>query len=1699
MWSNINHILTCLAVMASFLFGVTAGAAHAQMITNVASIQWDAGSTRVVRTSNQVNLIVERPLPVPASLALYRLEPGPASQPLNIPSTLCRGSGGPAPIQLSGAFAGISLSPAAVVQTRQIQAGIPAVVSIDSPGDNLDAMNAETVMVRLQTPGGDAETLTFTETSPNSARFIGLVPTAAKPATPVTGDCVLTVVPGTHFTLSSIRPTEQTLIASFEVDVLIDPYGLVFDSGDGAPVAGASVTLINADTGQPAQVFGDDGVSAFPSTIITGTTVTDGSGNIYSFPPGDYRFPFARPGNYRLLVRPPPPFVVPSASTPADLAVLRRPDGQPFAVSAASYGAAFTLNSPAPVRIDIPADRPGGVLIVRKTASSPTAAPGDPVRYHIAIQNGEASRATGAITVTDILPLEMRLKSGSVRYNGSKIQPVASTDGRTLAFALPPLPPGGQGSLTYILEVRPDAKPGPSLNRASARDNRGAQSPVADALVRILRDGISDRMTIVGRITDGGCAVDPAAANGVPGVRVMLEDGSYAVTDDDGRYHFEGVVPGLHVVQIDPSSLPPDQVATDCARNARSAGSAISRFVDGRGGSLMRADFRTTAGHNAAREGSNVTHRPPAQSDAQAAGADRDWFSGQAVETGWLFPAPDHNPRTKAVRVVIKHMPGQTVTLLANGKPVEALAFEGTRKNGTGTLAVSQWQALALKDGDTGFSAEIRDENGVLVETLHRTVHYANSAIRATLVREKSVLTADGVTRPVLALRMTDRAGRPVRHGLVGDFTLPAPYSPAIEADAQAARNLSGLERARPVWRVEGDEGIAYVELEPTTASGALSIRLPFRDGDVTREQTIHAWLTPGKRPWTLVGFAAGTAGFNTLKSNIEKLAAGSDHWYSDARIALYAKGRIKGKWIMTLSYDSDREKAQSRFGGTIDPTAYYTLYADRSERRYDASSVRKLYLKLERPQFYALFGDYETGINEPQLTRYQRAFNGVKAAYGSDRVQATAFAADTPFRHRREEIQGNGLAGPYALGAHDIIPNSERIIIEIRDRLRSDRVLDSRTLVRHIDYDIDYLAGTLRFREPILSRSSQLDPQFIVADYEVDGIGRRVLNAGGRASWANEARTITLGATAIHDESDSNRTEVAGIDLRYTPNATTEFRAEFAGSDTASATSGANAQKNPATAWLIEAEHHGKMLDLLTYARQQEAGFGVEQLNASDAGTRKFGADGRIRITPEFSVTASAWNEDYLGTVAKRSAGRAFAEYKALGLDLRAGLTIARDRLDDGRTAQSTIAQFAATRRLLENRLELGVQAELPVANKNESIDFPARHKLSARYAVTDDITLIGGYEIAKGDQVRARTARIGFDLKPWAGSRFVASANQQSTSEYGPRSFAAYGLSQSLPIGKKVTVDMTLDGNRTLRGIDPAHVMNPLHPVASGGFIGNGGALTEDFTAITAGASYRGERWSLAGRAEYRDGSLGDRRGLTLSALRQIGEGRALGGAFTWFSASQKGGARTDARSIALSWANRPDGSRFAVLEKFELREDRVRDATSGRPGPIGGPPLAIEGDAASRRIVNSLSVNWSPTQRREDGLYLGRSEVSAFWGTRYVFNRFGTDDLKGWSNVFGADIRFDLGARVDFGVSGTIRHNPGGRSYSGSGGPTIGISPKNNSYISIGYNVVGFHDRDFEDSRYTRSGPFLTLRMKFDQNSFSALGLGHRSQRR
>ena len=1675
--------LALVATMAALLSLAAPDGALAQAvrtISNVATAEWGAPGNRIQMPSNRVDTIVALPAQPIISAPFRIADGGPTAALLesscSIASLSNEGSSLVGPVTLSGhSISGID----------QILAGQPLVLGVDRPALNRDSAVIETVRMIVTTVAGDSEALTFVETAAASGRFVAIVRTYAAP--PVTAnDCRLGVTPGAETIRFSDTPGGP-IVTSFTIRVLIDPYGIAFDSRDGTPISGVSITLINVATGQPAQVFGDDGFSIYPSTVITGRTVTDSGGTVYTFPPGDYRFPLVAPGTYRLVVTPIAPYTAPSTATPADIAPLRRPDGSPFAISTGSYGQSFTLSDPAPVRIDIPLDRPLTPMLVAKTASISEAEAGDVVQYRVAITNPDLA-SSGALTVRDVIPAQMRYRLGSARFNGVAIaDPVVS--GRQLAFTLPALARQASGTLTYLLEVRPDANEGDALNRVTVIGAIGNASNTADALVRIRRETIGQRLTLIGRVIDAPCGVDPSGKPGIPGVRVMMEDGSYTVTDRDGRYHFEGVRPGTHVVQIDPETLPADRAPVDCAANLRSGGSAISRFVDGFGGALKKIDFHAAPSTVRANSARAQAVKPVAATDQSAAGADRDWFANQQPGVGFLFPEPDHNPRAPAVRVAIKHLPGQTVRLKRDGKPVEAVAFEGVRTNSAGTIAVSLWRGVPIENEQSTLIAEILDIKGSVVETMTRPIHFANSAVRAEIVPGRSRLVADGVTRPVIALRLTDARGRPVHHGLAGDFSLPAPYLPAIEADAAQARQLAGLERARPTWRVTGDDGIALVELEPTTASGSVVLNFNFRDGQRARAQRLEAWLDPGQRAWTIVGLAEGTVGFNKLDKHLEGLGASGDKGDKslvDGRLALYAKGRILGKWLLTVAYDSDKAKDEARFAGTIDPTAYYTVYADRSEQRYDAASIRKLYLKLERPQFYALFGDYDTGIDEPKLARYVRSFNGAKAEHRSAQVSAVAFAADTPTRHRRDEIQGNGLSGPYVLGSRNLLANSERIVIETRDRLRSDRIVDSRQLIRHIDYDIDYAAGTLRFREAILSRNSSGDPILIVADYEVDGVANRRLNAGGRIAVRTKDQKLQIGATVIHDADGDTSTNLVGADLKYRPTEATEIRAEIAVSKTKSDGVPSTAT---AVAWLIEAEHHAGKLDLLAYLSQRDQGFGLGQTNAVETATRKAGIDARLKLSKTLEASASAWREESLTSDARRTAGRVQLEYRDGNTSARIGLVHAADTLADGREATSTLLQLGASRRLMKGKLELDAQSEIPIGGKDESIDFPARHKLDARLAVSRAVALVASYEIAKGDEIDARTARLGFDLQPWAGARIALAGNMQDIAEYGPRSFASFGLAQSLVVSKNLTVDATLDGNRTIGGIDPARVLNPLHPVASGGFIG-GGALTEDFLAMTAGATWRSDRWSITGRAEYRDGEEDNRYGLTLGALRQIGEGRAVGGSLNWFTAEGRSGVATRTLNAQIAWAHRPADSEIALLDKLEVRHDSVTGAVAGEPGPLGL-PLDVVGDARSTRIVNSLSFNWTPRSGRNG--WLDRSEIALFWGTRYTSDRYGRDDVKGWSNVLGADIRFDLGERFEIGFAGTARIGLDADARAFAGGPQFGFRPFDNGWLQLGWNVVGFSDRDFSENRYTRDGPYVTARFKFDQTSLAGLGIG------
>ena len=342
--------------------------------------------------------------------------------------------------------------------------------------------------------------------------------------------------------------------------------------------------------------------------------------------------------------------------------------------------------------------------------------------------------------------------------------------------------------------------------------------------------------------------------------------------------------------------------------------------------------------------------------------------------------------------------------------------------------------------------------------------------------------------------------------------------------------------------------------------------------------------------------------------------------------------------------------------------------------------------------------------------------------------------------------------------------------------------------------------------------------------------------------------------------------------------------------------------------------------------------------------------------------------------------------------------------------------------------------------------------------------------------------------------GSRIVTTLGRQDIAEYGKRSFAAFGLSQSLPVSASLTLDATLDGNRSLGGGSFHDVINPDHPVASGGHLSQDGALFEDFAAVTGGISWRKDAWAATARGEYRDGEFASRTGLTGGVICQLSDGIVVGGGASWTRAAGDGGQGSEIIDASLATAYRPAGSAFALLGKLEFRSDEVTGATAGEAGPAGRTALTVTGDAKSQRLIASLSTNWSP-RGNDDGELVHRAEIELFLGGRYNFDRLADFDLSATTVLAGLDARVGIGGRIEVGGSATVRANVTDGTTHFAFGPQIGFVPADNTLVTLGYNIDGFRDRDFAQARSTDRGLYASVRLKFDADSFAFLGLGRR----
>ena len=263
-------------------------------IQNIATVTYGDSANRTSIASNAVSAVVTN-APTLSSLAILRAVTAGPGMPVQVNATQCRSASGVSTLPAPRNAAGEELDLAGVVTlsgTASLHGGEAAFLQLTDADRNLDATVIDTVELRVSTPAGDRETLYLAETGVDTGVFAGYIQTRA--ASAAAGNCVLEVARNASISSIYVDPVDASDTSN--ASALVDPYGLVFDSATGAPIDGARVRLVDASSGAAATVYGDDGVSRYPSEMVTGSAVTDDGGSsgrlrheLGVLPPGDVR------------------------------------------------------------------------------------------------------------------------------------------------------------------------------------------------------------------------------------------------------------------------------------------------------------------------------------------------------------------------------------------------------------------------------------------------------------------------------------------------------------------------------------------------------------------------------------------------------------------------------------------------------------------------------------------------------------------------------------------------------------------------------------------------------------------------------------------------------------------------------------------------------------------------------------------------------------------------------------------------------------------------------------------------------------------------------------------------------------------------------------------------------------------------------------------------------------------------------------------------------------------------------------------------------------------------------------------------------------------------------------------------------------------------------------------------------------------
>jgi flagellar motor protein MotB len=1095
---------------------------------------------------------------------------------------------------------------------------------------------------------------------------------------------------------------------------------------------------------------------------------------------------------------------------------------------------------------------------------------------------------------------------------------------------------------------------------------------------------------------------------------------------------------------------------------------------------------------------------------------DPKWLQTQADgKPQFVWPLGNSLPAIPSIHVAVEHGADQKASLSVNGEPVSSRDFLSLNKNTQDTAAVSQWLGVPLTEGDNDLVAVITSQEGKEVQRLEQHVHYSGVPVRAEVVADKSNLVADGRVKPVLAMRFFDRWGYPARRGLVGKYQVSAPFQAYQSVEQLQQDKVTAITPREPTFTI-GEGGIAYVRLQPTTTTGEVTVTVPMA-GDTY--QQLQGWMRPAARDWILVGVASGTAAFDKIKNNMDSVQGDDPNQdiYQDGRVAFYAKGTIKGDFLVTTSYDSAKAGGVGANGlqQAVNPNTYFMLYGDSAEQGFDAQSASKLYVKIERGQFYAMFGDYDTGLTVTELSAYDRMFNGVKSAYQGDNFGYTAFAAQNDQAYVQDEIQGNGTSGLYHLSHQQLLINSERVSIQVRDRY-TNALISSQALTSFVDYTVDYFGGTIFFKEPVAARDSNFNPIYIVVQYEVSTGASNSVTAGGRVSVKSADGKVVLGATVVSEGTGDGTNRLTGTDLtvQLTPN--TALKAEVShtangpngASSTISNVSGVsvttgttNTSNASGNAYSVDLKTQSLALENDVYIKDEDPTFGLGQQSLGDAGMRRIGDSTNYHLDQNWSVLGNVMRQESIISNSTSDVASTGLQYKTKGSDtLGFGVQRAQDSYPDltptafGGTAQGDYDSnqvYVNGSYGIGSKVVLHGNAMTTVSGAAEDPQYPNLVGIGADYKLTDKTTLFVNEQSSTGAQQSDRTTEFGVKTSPWENGQVSSSMSQEQT-EYGPRLFSTVGLTQDWHVTKDLSMQA---GYNRVASMHQPNIPVTTSDTATAPAVGT---YTSDFNSYFVGAGYHQEAWAMNGRLEVLNSDQQTTRNLFTGFYRTLSAGSAFSASLQAFHSFYQTGGASDNIDGRLGYAWRPDQSRWSWLDQLDLVYTN-QQGLQGLPQFANGTGVAVSQESAATlannpqtvasyglnmrnwKIVNNLQQNYT-----EEGAY----QFSVYYGSKWARFAFDVGSYTGYTDLMGVEYRYDIRPKWDLGFMVNREHSYSAgvinRSYGIESGWDIGT----NMWLSVGYNFSGFYDQDFTANHYTAKGVYLRFRFKFDQDTVKSM---------